>query len=354
MAKRLTNTVLAALVGLLLLGLVGGGVLWWRDARLSDFQRASALAPPDSVRLSWTDWAAVRDQLDVELDAASPNSELEKLLDRGYDADLTSTSALVESASLLQTRFGFSPASVDWELFSQGPRGAVVMLHLPDEIDFSDLQDQVEELGYTRPSSEVGVWNGGEDLLSRIGSGLTPELQYLAFLADERLLLTSDKADFLGRAVQSVQDADGVQDDLAATVDASAQAISASVYDGTYTCTALAMSQADDSDQQQAAELVASAGKVSPIRSFAMSIQPDRTVRVVMAFANDDQARANADSRAVLAAGPAPGQGGDFSDRFEVDSVVADGSLVRMDLAPREGTYVLSDLSTGPVLFATC
>ena len=75
---------------------------------------------------------------------------------------------------------------------------------------------------------------------------------------------------------------------------------------------------------------------------------------VLLGFENDDQARTNADTRAVLAAGPAPGQGGDFSDRFAVDEVTAEGTLVRMVLEPEPGAFVLSDLSSGPVLFATC
>jgi hypothetical protein len=77
-------------------------------------------------------------------------------------------------------------------------------------------------------------------------------------------------------------------------------------------------------------------------------------VRVVLGFENDEQARVNADTRSVLARGPAPGQGGDFSDRFTVDRVTAEGSLVTLNLDPVEGQYVLSDLSSGPVLFATC
>jgi hypothetical protein len=75
---------------------------------------------------------------------------------------------------------------------------------------------------------------------------------------------------------------------------------------------------------------------------------------VLLGFEGDDQARTNADTRAVLAAGPAPGQGGDFSDRFAVGEVSAEGSLVRLALDPVDGAYVLSDLSSGPVLFASC
>ena len=75
---------------------------------------------------------------------------------------------------------------------------------------------------------------------------------------------------------------------------------------------------------------------------------------MVLAFESDDQASINADTRSVLASGPAPGQGGDFGDRFAVDTVTAEGSLVTLELDPVEGEYVLSDLSSGPVLFATC
>ena len=62
----------------------------------------------------------------------------------------------------------------------------------------------------------------------------------------------------------------------------------------------------------------------------------------------------NADTRARLADGPAPGQGGDFTDLFALGAVTAEGEVVTMELDPVEGSYVLSDLSNGPVLFATC
>ncbi len=54
------------------------------------------------------------------------------------------------------------------------------------------------------------------------------------------------------------------------------------------------------------------------------------------------------------AAGPAPGQGGSFPERFELGRVVATGQVLTMELTPVEGTFVVSDLSHGPVLFATC
>ncbi len=351
MPKRL-RIALSVVLAMILVGGVTAGVRWWQDAHRTDLQRAAELAPSDAERLSWTDWAAVRAELGAKLSAASSADDVQAFLDKGYDADLTSTSALVQSAPVLQTRFGFSPATADWELFSQSTRGAVVLLHLPDTIDFDDLARRLTELGYTRPKSATGVWAGGGDVLSTIGADLTPELQFFALDAGRHLLFSSDAADYLPAVVAGSDS--GLPDPLTRVVDASGEPLSASVYAGDYVCSALAMSQADPTDQAQGDELLAAAGKVNPIEGFAMSVQPDRTVRVLMGFANDDQARTNADSRAALAEGPAPGQGGDFTDRFALGPVTADGPLVRMDLRPRKGAYVLSDLSTGPVLFATC
>ena len=114
------------------------------------------------------------------------------------------------------------------------------------------------------------------------------------------------------------------------------------------------MSQADEVDQATAAELLAAAGKVNPLTGVRPRGPARREVLAVLSFETEDQARTNADTRAELASGPAPGQGGDFSERFTLGDVVADGNLVTMDLEPVEGAFVLSDLSSGPVLFATC
>jgi hypothetical protein len=336
---------------IVVLAVAAGGVLWWRSAGTPELERAVDLAPAGADRLSWTDWAAVRAELGADLSASSSTEELTDFLDRGYEADLTAGSALLESATLLHERFGFSPASIDWELLSQSAEGAAVTIRLSESADVEELGDRLEELGYERPDSEDGVWRAGPNLLAGIGPELTPELQYVALDADERLLRASDTEAFLEQAVEG----DGGQregvDDVVAASD---EPLSAAIYTGSHACQALAMSTADAGDQAQADELVREAGEVNPMTGFAMSAQPGGDVRVVLSFENEDQARANADSRAALARGPAPGQGGDFADRFRVRSVTAEGALVTLALDPLEGEFVLSDLSTGPVLFATC
>jgi hypothetical protein len=351
--KRITIVVVVAVVT----GLVAAAGLvalhWWRDSRQSDLERAASYAPGDAQRLSWTDWANIREKVGARLDSSSSGADLADFLDKGYDDDLTSASALVQSAPVLQARFGFSPATADWELFSQSEEGAVVIVRMPDGTDFDALADHLDESGFTRPSSDTGVWTGGDTLLPSLGADLTPELQYVALDAHDNLVLTSDTAEYLQQTVDGLGDQElpqGMRD----AITASGDPLSAAVYSAQFACSALAMSQADPSDEKAAEQLIAVAGKINPVTGFAMSVQPGGHVRVVLSFEDDDQARANADSRAELASGPAPGQGGDFGDRFTIGSVTADGSLVTMDLKPRQGAYVFSDLSTGPVLFATC
>lgn len=352
MPRRLWTV--GAVVLALVLALVSAfGYLRWRGGDHTTFARAVERAPAGSQRLSWTDWAAVRAHEHADLSIGSSPADLRRFLDRAYDDDLSSTSALVTSAPVLQQRFGFSPATADWELFSQSDQGAVVMLHLPSA-DLGAVPDRLAALGYRRPAQAGGVWEGGDDLVAGISPGLSPELGYVAVDAADSLVLTSDSAAYLAVALRAATgDGDRVSG-LGGVVDESGEPLSSAVYSGDYACGALAMAHAGRSDQAAAARLVAAAGEVSPYRAFAMSDEPDGSVRVAFQFADDASARANADSRARLASGPAPGQGGSFGDRFTVDDVSAGGSRVVMRLTPRRGAAVLSDLSTGPVLFATC
>jgi hypothetical protein len=332
---------------------VTGGYLWWRHDDRTSFAWAVGHAPAGTQRLSWTDWAAVRAHEGVHLSQRSSAADIHRFLDAAYDDDLSSTSALVTSAPVLQERFGFSPASADWELLSQSTRGAVVMLHL-SSVDLDLVADRLRELGYGAPADDDGVWEGGPDLLARISPSLTGELQYVALDRADSLVLSSDSASFLAVAVDAVEGHGARVSGLDAVVGDAGEPLAAAVYTGDYACNALAMAHAGEADQAQARRLLAEAGEVNPYSAFAMSAEPDGSVRVAFEFADDQAARTNADTRAALARGPAPGQGGTFGERFRVTSVTAAGSLVVMQLAPRGDASVLSDLSTGPVLFATC
>ena len=172
------------------------------------------------------------------------------------------------------------------------------------------------------------------------------------------LVVTSDTDSFLAQVVDHLG-AGSVARPIGQVADAVDEPLSAEIYDGDYTCSKLAMGQADPTDEAQGQQLIAEAGKVNPVLGFAMAREPTSAgkagdVRVALAFADHGQAGVNATTRAKLASGDAPGQGGSFTDRFRLGQVAAHGQVVTMDLRPRDGSPVLSDLSTGPLLFATC
>lgn len=345
---------LAAVLAVTLVAVTAIGVRWWREGQRTDLARAAAFAPATSERLSWTDWQGVRRTLDTDVDAQSSADEVAAFLAEAFSRDLSTSSALVASSPTLHEEFGFSPADLDWELLAQGNDGAVEILGFGEDADLAALGDTLESLGYTRPDDETGVWAGGADVLARVGPGLTPELQFFALLPDADVVLTSDSSTYLEEATATATgDAEPLSsvDDV---LEAAGAPLAASVFTGAYACEHLAMAGADETDQAQADELVRQAGEVHPMTGFSMAAQSGGEVTVNMSFESDDSARIDADSRAILASGPAPGQGGDFTDRFEVTSATAQGRVVRLELDPVEGQYVLSDLTSGPVLFATC
>jgi hypothetical protein len=354
--KRLTVAgIVIVVVAVLAAGAVAG-VQRWRDAHRADLERAMAMAPADSLRLSWTDWAGVRDELGLSLSSDSSAADVTQLIDKGFEADLTSTSALAESAALMHAPFGFSPATVDWELFTQSEAAAAVTLGLPDSADFGAIADGLTDLGYAEPSSDTGVWEGSPDLLAQLGA-VTPELAFVALDAEQHLVFTSDTIEGAQAAVDAAEDDDdpaGGLGDVVASIDEGPAPLSGAFYTGDQACGALSMGQADEIDQDEGAQLLTAAGDINPLTGFAMTKDPGGDLRVAMGFETEEQARTNADTRAELAAGPAPGQGGDFTDRFTLGPVTAEGLVVTMQLTPTEGNYVLSDLSNGPLLFATC
>jgi hypothetical protein len=354
--KRLTVAGVVVLVVVLLASAAVAGVRWWRASHRSDLERAMAMAPADAQRLSWTDWAGVRDELGLSLSADSSSAEVTGLVDLGFAADLTSTSALIESAPVMHVQLGFSPATVDWELFTQSDQAAAVILGLPESTDFDGIADRLGRLGYTEPSSDTGVWEARPDVLGDIGT-VTPELAFVVLDADGHVIVTSDTgagAEAGVEAVEEDKDPGGGLGEVVRGIDEAAEPLSGAFYTGDQVCGALSMGQADSTDRDQAAELLAAAGEIHPLTGFAMTKGPGGDLRVAMAFESEAKARANADTRAVLAAGPSPGQGGDFTDRFTLGRVTAEGLVVTMELTPTEGAYVLSDLSNGPLLFATC
>lgn len=341
--------------GLVLLLVVAGLVLWrWpRGGPLAD---AVAATPAQALRVSFTDWSAVRERLDPG--PLRDEEAMAEFVSRAYDTDLTASSSIEGSAWALQDRFGFGPANLAWEALAQGRSGSSLVLAPEDDVAFDDLADRLRDLGFTEPTGEGVVWDGGIDLVSGIDPTITPQFQYVALLPDEGLVVASDTKDYAATAARAARgdgdtllDVEGVPDLLRSA----GEPASAGLWAGDFACEDLSMASAAPEDQQRAERLVEEAGGVAPLSGLLIALAPDRRVEVVLGFESDDQARDDLRARATLAVGEAVGRGASYPELAELTRSRTEGSTVVLDLRPvQEEGFVLSELNAAPVLLATC
>ena len=358
MAERRRNVALAVVVLVVLGGLVVVGARWWSARDRTDLRRALDVVPSSTLRLSFTDWAGVRARLKVDPGDDPSDAALEKLISKGYDTDLTAVSSIDDSAPALQQHFGFSPATIEWEAFAQGRSGATMVVRMPDGFDFDKVRRKLATAGFTKPEADDGVWDGGVDLVASLDETITPELQYVAVLADRHLIVTSDTKSYAKKAAEvaaghgrSLGDIASVRDVVAPLAEPAA----AMVWAEDFACSDLAMSQAATDDQDTGSQLVTEAGEITPLSGLVMALGADRSLTVSELFESSRAAKENLRPRAKLIVGPAPGRGGSFSDDLRLTKSHTDGSTVQLVLVPKARTgFVLSALDSGPVLFATC
>ena len=192
------------------------------------------------------------------------DSRIENFIDKAYDRDFTAASSIDAAAVAMHKIFGFGPVNAQWEAYAQGKKGATMVLKVADGTDFDTLADNLSTAGYQRPKDDDGVWDGGTDLVASLDPSLSPEVQYVALLEDQGLVVTSDQRGLHGQggAVAagdgtSAASKDGVTD-LAEPLGEPANAL---VWTGDFACDDLAMSQADQDDQGQAKRLVQRGGR---------------------------------------------------------------------------------------------
>jgi hypothetical protein len=347
--------VAAAAVGVLALALVA--VVMWRVlGTQSDYERALSLAPADTLRATYTDWASVRDAVGgTTLGRSASRQQVQAFLDRAYDRDLLAASGIDESTYALQRHYGFSPLEAHWELLGQGPSGQVDVLRLGEDVDLAAVERSLQRLGYADEGE--GTWLGSADLVAGIDGELSPVQQNFVVLPDERLVLMSDSGDYVRaaadvvrRGARSLLDTEGVSRMAAAAGDP----VTATLWASTFACEDLRMGQADEEDQRVADQLVETVGGLHPLLGMVMARQAGDRVVVAMNYETEEQAGEDLQARVDLASGDAPGQGGSFTDRFTVTDGRSTGRLVVLTLRAQPGADLLGDLGQGPVLFAAC
>lgn len=346
--------VLVLVAVLVVAGLRAVGVVGGPETR---FARSLALLPDDSLRVSYVDWTGVRDEVGEGVGPEAGADDVADFLDRAFGADLVGTSGLWDVTATLAEVYGFSPLDAQGEVLAQGREGAVAAMRLPEGASAEPIEDALAELGYTEPSGGAGaqeIWRGDETILAQAGPSL-PALLLNVLVTDE-WVLTSDSVGFLDDvAGVLLEDGDSVLDgplsDLVEVV-GDREPLGALVWPGDFVCEDLAMAQADTTDQQVADGLVEDAGGAGPLTAALTAVHPDGSLDVLLGYEDADRARQDVDARLELARGEAVGKGGTFAERFDVDGEAED-SVVHLELEP-VGDPVMSEVTRGPVLFATC
>ena len=259
-------------------------------------------------------------------------------------------------------RFGFSPADVDWELFSQCTAGAVLIVGLPDGVDFDELGDGFEALGYERPATRTRAsGTAGRGACSPASSRREPDARSSSTSPSTPTTTCCSPATAARTcetAVRRPRTTTWTTPGLPTTWPRrSGEPLSAAVYTGDYACKALAMAQADEDDQSTADRAGRRGGHGRPDdRRSRWRSSPAARCGWRMAFENDDQARTNADSRADAgrrARRPARAATSPTGSPSVRSPPTASWSRSTCEPASRTATCS-RDLSTGPVLFATC
>ena len=128
--------------------------------------------PAETLRATYTDWAAVRGLADgTDLGAASSTRDVGSFLERAYDQDLVSASAVADSTYAMNEQYGFSPVDAAWEMYGQSREGAVVVMAMTDEVDLEGVERNLRSLGYQAPAEGAGTggtWAGSADLVATI------------------------------------------------------------------------------------------------------------------------------------------------------------------------------------------
>lgn len=339
-------------------GLVVGGLKVWDRMNRSDLRHAIDVVPRSTMRLGFTDWEQVRDRLDVPESTSPSEDDVERIADRGFDTDLAAASSLDDSTAALQEYLGFSPTSMQWEAHAQAEAGVTMVAKMPGGFDFDEVREKLDSVGFEEPKQDDGVWKGGIDLVAGIDPTLTPEMQYIAVLADEGLIVTSDVETYAVTAAKVAQGDEPSLGDVGSVRDLAGSMgdpAAATLWARDFACSDLAMSQADQDAQGEAEALIARAGKTTPLAGAAMTLDADRTFRAVLLFEDGGQAQDNLEARAKLAVGEAVGRGGVFTDDYRLTSSRTDGPAVVLTMKPNQDEgFVLSALNSGPVIFATC
>jgi hypothetical protein len=354
--RRSTTLVVAPLLVVGLAVTAGAWASGRADDARSSLTQALDVLPRDTVVAGFTDWTSVRSRLGVG--AASTAAGRAAIEDDGSLRDLTTRSVLGGIVEDMHDAYGWSAADLDWEAYGRARSGAAMVAHVAGRVSLDDVEDRLDELGYTRRGD---VWS----IDAENGVAITPELAstlaHVAIVRDRRLVVATDRAGYASEVLATIRgDEPSALSDrpLADVASALAGSDSAVLQGRAFGCRATAPTDADPTVRAQAAAAIARAGALTSPTFTGRGLVDggggrDQTIRFAAAFGSPSEAAEQLDVRTALSTGPFIGRTGRVEDTLGLVDGTADGTVatLRFRVDADEAAYMSGE---GPLLLAAC
>ena len=323
------------------------------DAR-APLSQALDVLPADTRVAGFTDWAQIRTALGF--DKVTSAIDRNTLVNNAAERDLSTRSVFEASTEEMNAKFGWTVADLRWEAYGQASDGALLAAGLNDDLDAGTVTSRLRDLGYVQSGD---TWSIDSADLSVKVPGVPTRFANIAFLEDERLVLLSDSAPYLERALATHRDRTTSLAGVSAvrhTATPLVGALSAAIQIGKDACESTGLAGMPAAVQAQGRNTVKPLGKLEPVAYGARAMfdhDGDQRLRFSLTFDSAAQATRQLELRQALSTGPFVGRNGQIGDVLTLTAGHSTGPNATLDfvLDPTKGAFMTGN---GPLLFAAC
>lgn len=323
------------------------------DAR-APLSQALDVLPADTRVAGFTDWAQIRTTLGF--DDVTSAIDRKTLVNNSSERDLSTRSVFEASTEEMQAKFGWTIADLRWEAYGQASDGALLAAGLNDDLKAGTVTSGLRDLGYVQNGD---TWSIDSADLSVKVPGLPTTFANIAFLDDERLVLLSDKASYLDRALAMHREHATSLAGVAAvrhTATPLLGALSAAIQVSKDACESTGLAGLPATVRAQGRNTVKPLGKLEPVAYGARAMfdhDGGQRLRFSLTFDSAAQATRQLKLRRVLSTGPFVGRNGQIGDVLTLTAGHTTGSNATLDfvLDATKGAFMTG---SGPLLFAAC
>lgn len=344
------------LAPLLVIGVaLAGG--YWVSGRVGDTRSSLTSAldslPADTLVAGFTDWANIRERLDVG--EASTAAGRATLNDDAALRDLSTRSVIGRFVEEMHDSFGWSVADLEWEVYGQAADGAAMVGRFDSAVSLSDVRGALRNLGYTQDGR---VWSSSESTPTT--GDLSSTLASIAIVPAKRLVVAAARPTYVMTVLRAI-DRDDPSLLSVSPVSEVAQALAGSdaamIQSGPFACAGATLGKLSADVQAQAEAAIARTGDLADFtfagRGLTDLANDNQRLKFAMGFDSPSQAATQLTTRKALARGAFIGGSGRVEDSLQLTGSRVEGSTatLQFDHDPVSATYMGG---LGPVLFASC